>query len=222
MDKNDDARTCKPNIITVKELYEKAIDERKNLLGNYNYWMNIYAIINGALFVGLYSNNGRKPFFTIGIPALGFVAGIAWYLFIKSYYAWIKSWITVISYYESKLICYSSSNTDEKNNEKVYLYRLFSGDGKPFSTQKISICFTFCVALLWGVSLLGVGVGEYEWKIRVYAIFIFILELFFLLFFAGSIQDSLQGTHKHLEQLSINKFAISDFNINEDVSNGKE
>lgn len=143
---------------TNKDLYEKAIEGRKHLLENYNHWMNMYAIFNGALFVGLYSIGGKNVsesdyIFKLAILILGCIAGWFWFMSVCGFYRWILSWIHVVSYYESKF--------DEDKEEKR-VYRLFD-DYKfdstkekqvyPFSTQKITRAFTFCVAVIWTLLL---------------------------------------------------------------------
>lgn len=148
--------------ITNKYLYEKAIEGRKHHLENYNHWMNMYAIFNGALFVGLYSIGGKNVsesdyIFKLAILILGCIAGWFWFMSVCGFYRWIISWIRVVSYYESKL-----EENKDKNKEEKRVYRLFD-DNKfdstrekqvyPFSTQKITRAFTFCVAVIWTLLL---------------------------------------------------------------------
>lgn len=156
-----------------KDLYEKAIEGRKHHYENYNHWMNMYAIFNGALFVGLYSQLEGKPY-ELAILILGCIAGWFWFFSVCGFYRWIISWISVVSYYEQKL-CEKNENTSRQNSnltendemnqnagnaKDVYVYRLFfDGSGKckfsltlknrPFSTQKLTRNFTFLVSIVW-------------------------------------------------------------------------
>ena len=43
-----------------KYLFDKVIQARYEHIHFYNHWMNMYAIFNGALFVCLYTLNGKN------------------------------------------------------------------------------------------------------------------------------------------------------------------
>lgn len=43
-----------------KYLFDKVIQARYEHIHSYNHWMNMYAIFNGALFVCLYTLNGKN------------------------------------------------------------------------------------------------------------------------------------------------------------------
>ena len=144
-----------------EKLYEKAIEGRIHHQQNFNHWMNMYAIFNGALFIGLYTilNNttcNSFDLYRLIITGLGVIAGWFWHFSATSFHEWIKSWITVVCYYESKLKLNTNNEEDEKENE-VFLYRLYGGKwskrGKPFSTQELTKIFTFCVAIIWSILL---------------------------------------------------------------------
>lgn len=143
----------------ILEYYKIAIDGRKTLLENYNHWMNMYAIINGALFVGFYSiaekSSDAVPFIIkFAILVLGCVAGWLWHFSTKGYYDWMLSWLNVISFYENKL-------RECTESDSVYIYRAFiiSKGNKmlnektiqPFSTQKLTQKFTLVVAIVWSL-----------------------------------------------------------------------
>ena len=147
-----------------KYLYEKAIEGRKFHMECFNHWMNMYAIINGALFAGLYSVKDSTAY-SLSILVLGCMAGWFWFFSVCGFYRWIISWIRVVSHYEEKLLSqeppkgnclvykiFEENNENEENNEKEekekkieWLY--------PFSTQKITRAFTFGVAVVWTILL---------------------------------------------------------------------
>lgn len=200
------------------ELYKLAIEERKHLLSNYNTWMNIYAIINGALFVGFYTVSDEHKFISLPITFCGFLAGVAWFLFIKSYYSWIVSWIKVVCYYESKL----------KKNKKIYLYRLFGNKNKPLSTQKISKAFTLCISILWlGLFIYSITkfLPENSSFIEFLCsrsipngVFCFIFLVLFIVviiclfnIFRNGLRDDLKNSHMKLTQSDVDTFVVGKF-----------
>ena len=186
-----------------EKLYEKAIEGRMHHQQNFNHWMNMYAIFNGALFVGLYTildNTTCNSFdlYRLLITGPGVIAGWFWYFSANGFHEWIKSWITVVCYYESKL------KTDNDEKKEVYLYRLYGGDWKkPFSTQKLTKLFTLCVAILWTLLLIKFLIPyiknlDFSWWNRVFPIFIGIAVILtvFLAFFTA--RENLYSTHKKI------------------------
>lgn len=159
-----------------KFLYEKAIEGRQEFHQNFNYWMNMYAIFNSAMFVGLYtlkaSEHFHSSFLELLIILLGLIAGWFWYFSVCGFYRWILSWIGVVKFYEDQLW------------QNVYLYRMFVHEEKeikelqgksdkekkekepkyfynPFSTQKLTRRFSFLVAVAWTVLLVYFLYGLY-------------------------------------------------------------
>ena len=149
-----------------KYLYEKAIEGRQFHMECFNHWMNMYAIINGALFAGLYAV--EKTSHILSILILGCLAGWFWHFSVHGFYRWIISWIKIVSHYEEKLF----SNETSKNEHLVYkifdegkkkstwrekIKAFFSKIGfstkSPFSTQKLTRAFTLCIAIVWTVLL---------------------------------------------------------------------
>lgn len=143
----------------ILEYYKTAIDGRNTHLEHYNHWMNMYAIINGALFVGFYSiftqrNVSCYFYIKLAILVLGCVAGWFWHFSTKGFYEWMLSWLNVISFYENKL-------SECTESDSVYIYRAFiiSKGNKmlnektiqPFSTQKLTQKFTLVVAIVWSL-----------------------------------------------------------------------
>ena len=187
----------------LKFLYEKAISGREHHQNNFNHWMNMYALFNGALFIGFYTvakdGGTDTDVIKILILALGFLEALFWHCSARGFYRWILSWIGVVQYYETELeqqMCKDEQTTQseeepqEQSEEepqeqaenaeqsatespkraktrKVYgLFmhlekKVFKKDGKtprklfykPFSTQKITILFTLCVTVAWGLLL---------------------------------------------------------------------
>ena len=140
-------------------LYEKAIEGRKHHQENFNHWMNMYAIFNGALFIGYYNMPVvAGQMFKMLIVFLGCVAGWAWYFSLKGFYSWIISWIQLVKKREEKL--------DELYMQdcNAVVYRFYEGR-KTTSTQKVTKLFTFLTALAWSV-LLAENISQlivYHW-----------------------------------------------------------
>ena len=135
----------KPDYEDFKFLYEKAIEGRNVHLQNFNHWMNMYAIFNGALFVALYSlqkDNSNYTVLNLLIMLIGCTAGWAWHFSAKGFYDWILSWIKVVKKHEKKL--------DRSDKNKSVVYRAYYGK-RTTSTQKVTICFTKLVAIAWTV-----------------------------------------------------------------------
>ena len=117
--------------------------------------MNMYAIFNSAMFVGLYtlkaSEHFHSSFLELLIILLGFIAGWFWYFSSRGFYRWIISWIKTVNYFENDL------------NSKVHLYRRFVHTENekesdiyaynPFSTQKLTKRFTLAIAIAWSILL---------------------------------------------------------------------
>lgn len=146
-----------------KYLYERAIEGRRFHMECFNHWMNMYAIINGALFAGLYTVKTTN--YTLSILVLGCLAGWFWFFSVCGFYRWIISWIRVVSHYEKKLFSsdkpegqYLVYNIFDENMDKEKKDKKEEGKSKkkklyPFSTQKITQAFTLCVAIVWTVLL---------------------------------------------------------------------
>ena len=146
------------------EMYKIAIDGYHNHFERYNHWMNMYAIFNGALFVGLHSIIDKScnsegfdllPFLQLLIFALGCISSWFWFFSAKGFYRWNISWVKTVAHHENKFIQNCLGN---ESKEDVYVYKVFRKSGKekcfetrPFSTQKITQWFTGCVALAWSV-----------------------------------------------------------------------
>ncbi len=138
-----------------KYLFDKVIQARYEHIHFYNHWMNMYAIFNGALFVCLYTLNGKNTessilleFFTL---ILGVVAGWCWHFSARGFYDWLLSYIKNTNEHEKKL--------NIKNEEKVF--SIFYGKLKnkelkenPYSTQKLTQFFTFFIAVAWTIMFL--------------------------------------------------------------------
>ena len=122
-----------------KFLYEKAIEGRQHHQENFNHWMSMYSIFNGALFVGYYSINEKNTLFSFLLLLLGCAAGWSWHFSSRGFYNWILSWIKVVKKLEEKL---------DINGKKSVVYRAYMGE-KTTSTQKVTITFTFLVSLAW-------------------------------------------------------------------------
>lgn len=139
--------------------YEKAIEGRFQHMNQFNYWMNMFAIFNGALFVGYY-NVVKECKCTGAIPCdtsfilssvillLGVVSAWLWFFSACGFYRWNISWINIVKKFEK----------DELIDKHVY--RAFAYpknlentkfETRPFSTQKLAKAFVLCVAISWSL-----------------------------------------------------------------------
>ena len=157
-----------------KYLYEKAIEGRQFHMECFNHWMNMYAIINGALFAGLYAV--EKTSHILSILVLGCLAGWFWHFSVRGFYRWIISWIKIVSHYEEKLFSNETSGSehlvykifDEESKDKdkkkekkstcwekikAFFIKIGFSTKYPFSTQKLTRAFTLCIAIVWTVLL---------------------------------------------------------------------
>ena len=147
------------------ELYIIAIKGYYNHFERYNHWMNMFAIFNGALFIGLYSIMGKDVkgafsenptfmvFLKLFILALGCMSSWFWFFSARGFYRWNISWVKTAAHHEEKLM---QTFLDDKSEQDVYVYKVFRkvGDEKyfetrPFSTQKITQWFAGSVAFAW-------------------------------------------------------------------------
>lgn len=187
-----------------EDCYRIAIEERARHQQNYNHWMNMYAIFNGALLVAFTAfSKPCNEFFLILITLLGIITSALWCFSVHGYYDWIISWINVVSFYESKL---------KNENESVYIYRLFSKIKSrfPFSTQRCTLCFTKCVCVAWVLLFIYQilelfpqiknWIQQCWWIIGIILLF-FVLILLVIGFFSKLIRENLKDTHKNLTKI---------------------
>ncbi len=145
------------------ELYKIAIEGYQKHWEHYNHWMNMYAIFNGALFVGLYNMikeaNDEIIIFQLCICILGCISAWLWLFSARGFYRWIISWIKVVKKHEKFFVdnILASSDTEFKE-KKMYVYNLFIKVGnekcfktRPFSTQKLTQWFSGSVAMVWTI-----------------------------------------------------------------------
>lgn len=130
-----------------KYLFDKVIKARYEHINFYNHWMNMYAIFNGALFVGLYTVKEGIVLRLLTV-FLGTVAGWCWHFSSKGFYDWLLSYIKSTQEHEKAL--------GIKDKDKIfYIFygKMESGKLKknPYSTQKLTQFFTFLVAIVWSV-----------------------------------------------------------------------
>lgn len=137
--------------------YEKAIEGRFQHMNQFNYWMNMFAIFNGALFVGYY-NVVKECKCTGAIPCdtgfvlssvillLGVVSAWLWFFSACGFYRWNISWINIVKKFEK----------DELIDKHVYRAFAYPKNLKtkkittrPFSTQKLAKAFVLCIAIAW-------------------------------------------------------------------------
>ena len=144
-----------------KESYERAIKAREYHYSNFNYWINFYAIVIGALFVGYY--NVDDYILKMIIAAIGVVASFAWLQSFRGYYHWIKQWIEVVQFHEGQYISALCDENDsiqkEKDADNLRVYSLYYESdsekaccllqSKNISTQKMTLRLILCLLLAW-------------------------------------------------------------------------
>lgn len=129
------------------KFYEKAIEGRNEHYKNYSTWTNLYAIFNGAIFIGFYS--AKDAALEMLLCLLGFLAAFCWFQSLRGYYHWMISWIKLVHKYEEKLGVFS------KPYDKYRVYFFFdktipaSFSHRNLSTQKITALFVFALMLSW-------------------------------------------------------------------------
>ena len=145
------------------------------------------------------------------ILALGCIVGWSWHFSSKGYYDWIKSWIKVVHFYESKLKL--------NDGEEVFLYRLNGGENEtPFSTQQLTNFFTLCIATGWtvmGILMLSLTTGL---NLNISKNLFFVLKCFFVIVSAivvggcimraCSLKNNLKKTHRILRGDLTNRYSI--------------
>lgn len=210
---------CNDNEIDYKYCYKIAIEERARHQQNYNHWMNMYAIFNGALFVAYYSINNNNcciknnnDILSFIINLLGCITSLLWCFSVHGYYEWIISWIKVVSFYESKL---------KISNNSVYVYRLFSKTKKkfPFSTQKCTKIFTLFVFLGWLnifilfiLKKLNINFDRHQIFLLIYIVTTLLIFIILLILISDYLREDLTKTHKNLSMSNnSNKKLDSDF-----------
>lgn len=139
--------------------YEKAIEGRFQHMSQFNYWMNMFAIFNGALFVGYYNvvkectcekvNPCCATFIlTSVILLLGVISSWLWYFSVRGFYRWNISWINIVKKFEKEELV-------DKHVYRAFAYPKDLENNKfattPFSTQKLAKAFVFCVAIAWSL-----------------------------------------------------------------------
>lgn len=205
--------------------YKLAIEERARHQQNFNHWMNMYAIFNGALFMGYYTilekvndfnaANAGVCLFSIIVLCLGCITGWFWHFSCRGYYRWILSWIKIVAYYESKL--------KDVNGNDVFIYRLFGTDKRnanPFSTQKLTLWLSGAVAVAWSIMLIfeivrkciGCIVPDFQknWCI-VKSVFLILVVLVVVVAMIKFCREDLRNSHKKLTGNLKEKYGVNDF-----------
>lgn len=195
----------------LKFAYEQSIQAYQKHVERYSTWMNMYAIMTGALFVAFYSIYGKdstciicgklneicncslvsddNTIFLLLIALLGFICSLCWYGSVKGHYEWMKSFIEIVKFNEIKYF--------GENGPFVYSKVIASESAKPhdenenylcgfFSTQKITLAFIICVLFAWLLSIMIFVVKDYAMVI----IWI-VLSLFLLCYFGYFICSTL-------------------------------
>lgn len=162
--------------------YERLIAARNFHYSNLNKWlMSFYAII-AALFVALYSLQGKGEDYRIlelCVALAGYIVSIAAYLSGKGYYYWETNWIILVHNFEKKYLV----NVEKYNaNKEKYLkeaeddYRIYSvfsnfsannnilmpTSGANISTSKVALAITWFISMLWGAMVAYLSIEQLD------------------------------------------------------------
>lgn len=151
----------------IKMAYEESVRAYQSHVQRYNAWMNMYAIMTGALFVAFYSVYGNEScnmpciyrksldesvnsILLLLIVLLGFLCSFCWLGVVKGHYEWMKSYIKILKLNEKKYFgdngpfVYSKvvapKNVKPKNKNFLHGF---------YSTQKITLFFIKGVVSAW-------------------------------------------------------------------------
>lgn len=186
----------------LKFAYEQSIQAYQKHVERYSTWMNMYAIMTGALFVAFYSIFGNdrtyiicgklneicncslasddNTIFLLLIALLGFICSLCWYGSVKGHYEWMKSFIEIVKFNEKKYF--------GENGPFVYSKVIASESAKPhdengnylcgfFSTQKITLFFIKGVFLAWLCGIIILLFKNIYVSIIAFALFLVLLML---------------------------------------------
>lgn len=171
----------------LKFAYEQSIHAYQKHVERYNTWMNMYAIMTGALFVAFYSIYGKDKMFLLLIAILGILCSLCWLGAVKGHYEWMKSFIQIVKFNEVKYF--------GENGPFVYSKVMALNNVKPksgnflygfFSTQKLTLFFIKGVVLAWIFCFLHLAFNN-VWLATGIVVFFFVL-LVFIYFMSTNIQ----------------------------------
>ena len=140
--------------------YQRAIEARERHYSNFNYWMNFYAIIIGALFVGYYTIKGDYILKTI-ITLIGFATTLAWLQSFRGYYHWIKHWMNIVMFHEEQYLKSVEKSDIIDDNMRIYSLYYESDEEnshcplktRKISTQKMTLRLIFVILVSWLILL---------------------------------------------------------------------
>lgn len=206
-----------------KFLYSKAIEGYQQHHHNFNHWMNMFALFNGALFAGYCTLKAGNCYISIilefMILLLGLFSGWLWFFSVCGFYRWILSWIGVVTYYEQELnkAIPSKEDTLKTQDQEMYLYRMFVHQeneccffrNKPISTQKLTKLFVLVVAVIWSILLGNLSYNQFFSKSNAdyckidFWIIYSLLIIVFLFTISLFRRENLSDTHKHFKRVGI-------------------
>lgn len=175
----------------LKFAYEQSIQAYQKHVERYNTWMNMYAIMTGALFVAFYSIYGKDKLLVLLISILGFLCSVCWLGAVKGHYEWMKSFIEIVKFNEKKYF--------GENGPFVYSKVIALETSKPkkgnflygfFSTQKITLFLISWVALAW---IGGIGIVFFKglWVLIVIVVLLLIHSLVYLIYHVECLRKKL-------------------------------
>ena len=147
----------------LERAYKMSFEAYKLSVLRHREWMYIYAIIEGALFIALYtlleassllSIDNIKSFLVILIAFLGAITSFCWFLSFRGHYEWTKNFIRILCKNEEMYF-------NDGEDRGLFVYAQVIPDTEPkqrqtichlpgfFSTQKIMLLFIRIVFLAW-------------------------------------------------------------------------
>lgn len=145
----------------LKFAYEQSISAYQHHVQRYSTWMNMYAIIAGALFVAFYSfyvsKKSSNDLLICLIAVLGWISSLCWYGCVKGHYEWMKSFMSIVKYNEK--IYFAKYGDDMPFVYSKVLPNRFTCKQKDdyipgfFSTQKITLYFITTIIFAWPISI---------------------------------------------------------------------
>ncbi len=145
-----------------KELFEKykiVVAARNFHYDNFNKWMTYFYVAIAALFLVYFEitdDNQTHSIKSIFISLGGYIVSLLFYWSSKGYYYWNVHWISLVHYYEKFLLKWKVEESIYRvfYNKKLNNNNISPFSGSNFSTSKLTLFFSFLIAVGWGVLII--------------------------------------------------------------------
>ncbi|GGB77852.1 hypothetical protein GCM10007424_17420 [Flavobacterium suaedae] len=157
---NTYVNTDSNDTLSIKERYKILIAARNFHYENFNKWMSYFYVMIASIILGFsyiiskgnpnYQEKLKSELLVLSLA--GFIISLLWYWANKGYYYWNINFITLINYYEEKLLKFAPHERvyfvfANKSTQNNYLSPI---SGANFSTSKISILLSFFFSWFFG------------------------------------------------------------------------